>query len=172
MVNERRHSDPSKPVVFELMYQPNLGLATAVSRCALAFYRQYVSDTDVLSRLRIASQELLENAALYSLDGETSFRLEVACEGSDLVITIRITNRADSEDIARLKESFGGLEQAADAREYYDTLMCRVAKRERLSGLGLGRINAEPEMQLRYEVDQDQVSVVASTRCSKEVADE
>ncbi len=172
MVSERRHSVSSSTVLFELVYQPNLGLATPVSRCALAFYMRYVRDADALSRLRIATQELLENAALYAVDSTTSLRIEVQDQGRDVVITVRAVNRADPEDIARLKASFRGLEQAANGRDYYQLLMRRVARGEQLSGLGLGRIHAEPEMRLSYEVDQDQVSVVATTRCSKEVADE
>ena len=172
MVHERRILSSDARIVFDLEYRPNLGLATAVSRCVLAFCMRYVRDTEVLSRLRIATQELLENAALYALDGTTRVRIEIAEEGAKIVISVRVTNRAEAEDIARLRESFSGLEQATDGRDHYEVLMRGVAKGERLSGLGLGRIYAEPEMRVGFEVDEDQVSVVATTRCSKEVVDE
>jgi hypothetical protein len=135
------------PGAFELEYSPNLGMATHVSRCLLTFCERFVCDPGVLSRLRVAIQELLENTAL---------------QGGDHVVTIQTTNRANDGDIARLKTALEEIAHAEDAHAHYQVLMKRVVGEEHLPGLGLGSISAELGMSLRYEQDGDRVTVVAT----------
>jgi len=57
---------------------------------------------------------------------------------------------------------------APDAQAHYLTLMRRTAKRVDGSGLGLGRVRAESEMQLTYTIEGENVLLRAEMRLAAE----
>jgi hypothetical protein len=149
---------------FELAFSPCLNLVSVVRRFVNEFYSQVLIDADVTSRLALATHELLENSAKYAADDLTSIRISVSKEAGSTLVAITTRNRAETEHIARLKATLDELIAAPDPQAHYLVLMRRTAKRTDGSGLGLGRVRAESEMNIAYEVDETSVTLRAEAR--------
>lgn len=116
-----------------------------------------VSSPDDISRVALATHELLENAVKFSSDGSASLKVEVG--GSTVTITTR--NRAKPshlDEVAKIAEELAG---ALDPMLFYLEQMRRHP--ERSGGLGLGRVAAEGEMKLELRLDGDIVQIRAET---------
>jgi len=146
---------------FELAFRPNVQLINVVRRFVSDFYDEVIGDPDMVSRLALATHELLENAVRYSTDGETIIRIYIVPTDDGDELTIRMENRAEERHHATLGELFEEMNAAEDAMDHYCGVMRRNAKREDGSGLGLARIRAEAEMSLDYEVEGDRVTIIA-----------
>jgi hypothetical protein len=110
---------------------------------------------DDVSRVAMATHELLENAIKFSSDGSTSLCVEVG--GSKITITTR--NRAKPADVAELQQIAKDLASTLDPMLYYLEQMRRTPMKA--GGLGLGRVAAEGEMQIELVLDGDTVQVRA-----------
>jgi hypothetical protein len=146
---------------FELAFSPCGRLVSKVRRFVEEFYAEVFADADVSERVAIATHELLENGARYSVDGQANLRIKVTSGPEAVTISIVTCNRASSENIATLRAALDELAQEPDARAHYQTLMRRSAKRTDGSGLGLGRIRAEGDMKLQYSIQDDIVTLRA-----------
>lgn len=151
----------SRPAFIELRIQPSVELISIVRRFVTAFYDEIVHDADATSRIALATHELLENAAKYSIDNETTLSIEITRRGKESVATVRIRNRAKDSDIENLKHLFREMHAESDPLVFYQKMMRANAHRRDGSGLGLARIRAEGEMQLRYELDDGLVTILA-----------
>jgi hypothetical protein len=152
----------------ELSFSPNVDLVPIVRRFVAQFYPQLLRDSDAVSRLALATHELLENAVKYSSDGGTHIRIDMDTSLTDpeyVSIKIATRNPAAANNRAIIAERFKELEAARDPLEYYQVLLRRAANRSEGSGLGLGRIRAEAEMTLTCAIEGDFVSVVARAEC-------
>jgi hypothetical protein len=160
------------PAYFELNFRPNVALVSVVRRFVSEFYERLLGDPDGTSRVALATHELLENAVKYSIDGETTIRIEVALPSEvRRTVRIRLTNRAEARHVAELEEILDGARQAGDADAFYQTVIARSAKRRDRSGLGLARICAEGEMEMSYQVlEGDRVVIDAVTRVGQQGA--
>jgi anti-sigma regulatory factor (Ser/Thr protein kinase) len=147
---------------FELNFKPNVALVSVVRRFVSEFYQRFLSDPDGTSRVALATHELLENAVKYSIDGETTIRIEVE-QSKPKQVRIMLRNRAAPNDIAAIREILDGVAQAEDAGVFYQQLIAAKAKRKERSGLGLARICAEGEMKVTYTVDGDHTCIAAVT---------
>ncbi len=157
----------------ELHFSPSVELISLVRRFVFDFYRQILRDEDAVSRVALATHELLENAVRYSTNGEALVRIDVcpddhAATGSDTpsLLTIRMENRADEPHRVALGGIFDELRDADDPFEHYRVVMTRNAKRTDGSGLGLARIRAEAEMDLDCEIEDNLVRILARTAVS------
>jgi hypothetical protein len=150
--------------MFELRFSPNLRLITTVRRFVSEFYMEVLGDADATSRLTVATHELLENAVKYSSDGYTSVTIGVACADGQTVVTIETKNLAGDVNRSALRETLSELERSASPMEFYQMLMRRTAKRAEGSGLGLGRIHAEADMNISCQIDGETVVLRAQTR--------
>ena len=158
-------------VYCELSFSPNLGLIATVRRFVGEFYQRILGDAEVTSRLVVATHELLENAVRYSLDGQSTIRINVERERSDIKVTVETKNRSTDERRAALSALLAEMKASGDPNAFYQTLMLRSSKRTDGSGLGLGRIHAEAEMNLTCEIEGDIVRLRAEARFpTKEVA--
>jgi len=146
---------------FELIFRPSADLVAIVRRFVSDFYDRILSSADTVSRLALATHELLENAVKYAVDGVTTLCIIVDRRGEENGISIRISNRAAESDIARLTNLFAEMTAAPDAFEYYQAVIKRAAREPDGSGLGLARVRCEGEMTLTLMVQGEMVSIVA-----------
>jgi len=145
---------------FELAFAPCARLVSVVSE----FYAEVLEDADLTSRLALATHEMLENSSRYSIDEKTSLRIDVTTRAGTTVVTVTTKNRADAPNLAALRVTLDEVIAAPDPQAHYLVLMRRTAKRTDGSGLGLGRVRAESEMDLSYVIDGNLVVLRAETR--------
>lgn len=136
---------------FELQFKPNAELVSTVRRFVSEFYERVCPDADAISRLALATHELLENAVKYSFDGETKLRVEVVRGTLPAMVAVRAWNQALPSHLETLKASLDALAKASDPFEHYQACMRISAKKTEGSGLGLARIAAEAEMVVKLE---------------------
>jgi anti-sigma regulatory factor (Ser/Thr protein kinase) len=152
---------------FELSFSPNAALVPTVRRFVSEFYAQVLADEDATSRLALATHELLENAVRYSSDGNTSVRIAVKRLATDVRVVIDTRNRAADTHITTVRERLDALSSAADPQAHYQMLMRQTAKRKDGSGLGLGRVRAETDMTITYQIDADYVLLRAEANFAR-----
>jgi len=147
----------------ELNFRPNVQLVSVVRRFVSEFYQRTLGDPDGSSRVALATHELLENAVKYSIDGETTIRIEVSTS-EPRTVTILLRNRAEHSHIVAIRDIVDGVAAATDAFAFYQQLLIAKAKRREGSGLGLARICAEGEMKITCQVvGEDTVELLSTT---------
>jgi hypothetical protein len=149
-----RHSD-----YIELSFRPNVELVSMVRRFVSDFYSRLLEDEDTISRVALATHELLENAVKYSTDRESRIRVDFVSEG----LVVRTWNQAAADTLVQLKQAFADMAAEPDPVVHYYSLMVRNARRTNGSGLGLARIRAEAEMTLDLNIDGDVACIRAVT---------
>jgi len=142
---------------FELNGNLTVDDVPEVRRFVEKLHRRNSSAEDI-SRVAMATHELLENAVKFSTDGTASLRIEVGA--SQVTITTR--NRARPNDLEELSELARDLTSALDPMLFYLEQMRRSPKRS--GGLGLGRVAAEAEMKIELILDGDIVQIRAEAK--------
>lgn len=158
------------PVNLELRFQPTVDLISSTRRFVCSFFEPFVSDPDVVSRIGLATHELLENILKYAADGRTITRVNLEDQGSDRRLTIETTSIITDERRAGLEEIFAEMASASSALSYYQLTMGRARHRRHGSGLGLARIWAEAEMTLSIDFQGDAVTIRATAMLDPEAA--
>ena len=156
--------DGEDTAFFALSFSPNVSLVSTVRRFVGDFYRQIIANHEITSQLAVATHELLDNAVLYSHDGNSSIRVGVRVEPGGIRVTIDTRNRASADNIGAVRASLDALAAATDASAHYQALMRAAANRADGSGLGLARVRAEADMSIKYEIEDDWVHLHASAR--------
>ncbi|CAN5921810.1 hypothetical protein BH11MYX4_BH11MYX4_47030 [soil metagenome] len=164
----RPTSDVSTPTNVELHFQPTVELISSTRRFVCSFFGSLISDPDVVSRMGIATHELLENILKYATDGRAVTRVDLVGEGSERTLSVATTSSITPERRAGLEEIFTEMANASDALSYYQLTMTRARHRRHGSGLGLARIWAEAEMKLSMQFDGDAVTIRASASLADE----
>lgn len=153
-------SAPAEAPSFELRFRPSVELISVVRHFVADFYLKVLPDEDMASRLALATHELLENAAKYSIDGEAVLQVEL--DSAAGTIFVRISNRAASAQIEALRRLFDEISAAEDAATFYAQLVRRSAARTSGSGgLGLARVWAESEMSMRLLIEGNRIQIHA-----------
>src|SRR5258708_4096053 len=144
---------------FELTFAPNLALVSTVRRFVSDFYERLLGGAEV-TRVALATHELLENAVNGASDGQTRLRIDLLQHGSGHRVAVRTWNRASPENQAILANRIAELSDV-DPLQYSLQRMRQAAKEPVGSGLGLPRIRAEAEMALKYQLEGDVVCIIA-----------
>jgi hypothetical protein len=148
-------------VSLSLEFRPYIELVTCAREFVADFYEELLDDADAVSRLALATHELLENVIKYSSDGRSQFAIDVFENGGERIVRIRARNRTTPERARELAQLVEEIASTPDAFQMYQQFMRRSAARDDGgSGLGLARIRAEAEMSLRCDVAGDEVTIV------------
>jgi len=149
------------PINLELRFQPTVELISSTRRFVCAFFEPFVDDPDVVSRIGLATHELLENILKYATDGRTVTRADLVTDGDHRTLSIETTSTVTPERREGLEEIFTEMASASDALSYYQLTMGRARHRRHGSGLGLARVWAEAEMTLSIDFVGDSVTIRA-----------
>jgi hypothetical protein len=136
-------------------------IVSTTSRFVRDFYDGLLADPDATSRVVLTAHELLENTSKYASDGLTHMQVAVAEREGQSYVQIQTRNRATPDRLTELRRFLDEITSATDPIALYYRFIARSAERVEGSGLGLARIRAEGEMELAYEVDGDEVTIVA-----------
>ena len=131
-----------------------------------ALCKRMLGDDALASRILVAAYELLENTIHYS-SGPARARIRLwidrPLDGSCRLV-LETRNQPRPECLQKLVHLLTEMKGAANPHAFYQTLLHRTAKTTEGSGLGLGRIHAEAEMDVSCEVDGDTVHLRAEAR--------
>jgi two-component sensor histidine kinase len=145
----------------EICFRPTISTIANARRFVESLYEPLLEDPDILSRVAVATHELLENSLKYSLDGMAVIRVELSRAKAPCRVKVETRNKVSPERRAGLDEVFVEMEQCGDSSTYYQSAMHRSRMRKHGSGLGLARIWEEGEMQLFKSYEADEVRIVA-----------
>jgi len=145
----------------ELSLTLKAGMLPTVRRFVSDLFTQVLDDPDLASRIVVATHELLENAASYSLDGRSVVSVSLRRSEGGTEVAIDTQNRASALQAATLQDRIDEIVAAPDPASHYQELMRRTARQPGGSGLGLGRVRAEADMSLSCRVAADTVFVSA-----------
>jgi hypothetical protein len=144
----------------QLQFRPNVHLISSARQFVADFYDHVVGDPAALSRILLATHELLENAVKYAVDGVTHIRIDVTVvDVTKRRVIIRTSNRAGPEHRDVLKKTIEEAGLAPDPFQHYRQVMLKNARRKDGSGLGLARIRAEADMTMECDIDGEEVAI-------------
>jgi hypothetical protein len=144
-----------------LEFRPYVELITRSREFVADFYEQLLIDPDAVSRVALATHELIENVVKYSSDGRIHFEIELFDEGGESFVRIKSRNKTTPERAEELGRLVLEIAEDADPFRMYQAFMRRSAQRkDGGSGLGLARIRAEGEMDIRCDICGDEVTIV------------
>ena len=112
----------------------------------------------------MATHELLENSARYSLKDQALLSISATRLPDDFLVEVRTGNHATPENAKRGEEIIKRISDAPDPFELYQEVMIEAAEREHGSGLGLVRIRAEGNMKLSSAYSKGKLSIHAQVR--------
>lgn len=147
----------------ELRFPPRRAFVTRVATMVRQFCRELIGEGDALSRVNMATHELVENVVKYSAGGLCELRVELRLEGPAPVVSIETANDVGGEALEDLEKLLVALQEAPDPVAYYDRTIRASAKRRYGSGLGLARIRAEGEMELSHCIQEGRITIRAES---------
>jgi hypothetical protein len=148
----------------QLAFEPSPRFVKRIVQWLTDFCRMTLEDVELVSRLHLAAHELVENIVKYGVSETVRLDLEVNRVDDALVLRLRTTNAAAPERLANAVRILQGLRDAEDPVAYYDQLVKESAPKEGVSGLGLARIRAEGDLDLDFEVKNNELSILLETR--------
>lgn len=138
---------------------PNDRMVSAASKLVSEFCFALVGDNDVAHRFHMAAQELAENLAKYSSGEQVSLRAELTSGDEGTVLELSATNQSSPAQLEEVERHLRELTTAEDPVALYDRLILESAPSEESSGLGLARIRAEGEFDVKYQIQGSELTV-------------
>lgn len=152
-----RHAIASAAVF--LAFEPSAGFVRRVIRWLTDFCQLTLRDLELVARLRLAVNELVENVVKYGMQPNVRVEVELLERDGATVLRLSTRNRANPEYLERAVHLLTQLRAAEDPIAYYDQLVRETAPKAGMSGLGLARIRAEGDLQLDFAVDGDELRI-------------
>ncbi|HEY9857679.1 MAG TPA: hypothetical protein V6D05_18175 [Stenomitos sp.] len=122
-----------------------------------SFCGQSFGDSDLSDRIAMCAHELLENAVKYSVTQDSPVNCTMHIQHDRVLVTVE--NHADPSHLDVLREEFDVVCQG-DPMEMYINKMSASLESDK-SQLGLARIRAEGEAELKLSTENGIVSVQA-----------
>jgi hypothetical protein len=143
-------------------------LIATVRRFVGELCMRVLDDPNVTSRVVVATHEMLDNAVRYASREGSQIRVTVQRVRDEANVVIDTTNGLDADRARDLQRVLDELRAGSDRPALYLSLIRRAARREGGSGLGLGRVYAESELDLSGRFEDDVVHLRAEGRFSLE----
>lgn len=121
----------------------------------------YLEPSDRSAGLVMAAQELLENLAKYSLQGDASFDFELGAHDGPPTAKIRTSNAAAAEHLGQAVHLLERIASSVDPDALYDEWVATSGERDG-SRLGLIRLRAEAGLRLTHRVDAGRLHIEVS----------
>lgn len=147
----------------ELRFPPKRAFVTRIATMVRQFCRELIGEGDALSRVNMATHELVENVVKYSAGGLCELRVELRLDGPTPVVSIETANDVGGDALEALEQLLVAVQQAPDPVAYYDRTIRASANRRHGSGLGLARIRAEGEMELSHRIHGGRITIRAES---------
>jgi hypothetical protein len=167
-MNEAR--DDGARVSLTLSFEPLAEQIASLRSAVSDLCAPHVHDADELSRVLLAAHELLENIVKYSSGGMAEFHFALEDTKGGLRARLRTKNRAEPARRSDTRRRLDALAAADDPVAHYDEMIRESAGRRDGSGLGLARILAESEMDLKYREEDDLLVITAEVTVSERAA--
>jgi two-component sensor histidine kinase len=139
---------------------PLVRMITSARRFVEELYEPLVGP-DAASRMAMVAHELMENMAKYAHIGPVQLEVEYTPRGEAAQLRIAATNPATPDQLAALERVVCEVSTATDPRAMYLAFMKSSVARSAGSGLGLARIRAEGEMQVRFTRSEECITIYA-----------
>lgn len=152
-----RHAIASAAVF--LAFEPSAGFVRRVIRWLTDFCQLTLRDLDLVARLRLAVNELVENVVKYGMQPNVRVEVELLERDGATVLRLSTRNHASPEYLERAVHLLTQLKAAEDPVAYYDQLVRETAPKAGISGLGLARIRAEGDLELDFAVDGNELRI-------------
>ena len=162
MIETIKHQHDGRYYI-ELSFAPCIELISIVRRFVGTFFDIALDSAENSARLALAVHELLENAVKFSVDGDSTIRVDMTPRPGITEVLVSTRNRASASDITTLEEMFDMLKQSPNPMDFYLKLMERSTKSDQ-SQLGIGRVCAETGMQMTFDRADDTITVKALMR--------
>jgi len=120
-----------------------------------------VVGVDASSRVAMVVHELLENLTKYADSGPVRVDVEVQLHQNHHLVRITSANLASPEQLAELELILKDIATAPDPRGMYLNYITNSVERREGSRLGLARIRAEGEMDIRYSLAGNEITIYA-----------
>jgi hypothetical protein len=147
----------------ELRFPPRRVFVSRIASMVRQFCRELIGDGDELSRVNMATHELVENVVKYSAGGICELRVEFRLKGPTPVVSIETANEVEGEALEDLEKLLVALQETTDPVAFYDGTIRSSAKRRQGSGLGLARVRAEGEMELSHRISEGRITIRAES---------
>jgi hypothetical protein len=141
---------------------PPEGLASRVRELLSCIYKDVLEPDDTNS-VAMAAHELLENLVKYSVQGTSSFEIEIRERHGQAFVRLQTRNMASPEHARGAKQLVERLSSSPDPSSVYVDLISTSPFREG-SGLGIARVCAEGCMDITCSSEGSVVTLVAQRR--------
>jgi hypothetical protein len=157
----------AKASVF-ISFQPSPRFVDGIVRWLADFCHLTLEDLEVVARMQMAVNELVENVVKYGTSPNVGIEVELERGDEGSVLRLRTRNTATPERLEVAVRLLAEIRDARDPIALYDRLVLHSASREGVSGLGLARIRAEGELDIDYAVNGDELCVTVEAKLTSE----
>src|SRR5690606_25399028 len=98
----------------ELRFPPKRAFVTRIATMVRQFCRELIGEGDALSRVNMATHELVENVVKYSAGGLCELRVELRLDGPTPVVSIETANDVGGDALEALEQLLVAVQQAPD----------------------------------------------------------